>query len=204
MSTSTVGISFKETMTGGFSLGATDPKEGRKEGRKKGNRLELHGTITIDDLDRFISDPDHTGSLAGTVDFTPWGDGMAGSGGIFNLFKPTDDPDLKLMVYELPFSHGGQSYYLAGQKDVRDDPIWDLWKQTTTLYTHLYQGTDKSGPVVGAGVLSLGVVDLIKLVSTLRAPGASGPVESAEAIAKFGKFFMGELWESYVVHAPSS
>jgi hypothetical protein len=101
------------------------------------------------------------------------------------------------MVYELAFSHGGKPYYLAGKKEVHDDPGFDLWKDTTTLYTTLHEGTSKAGPVVGAGVLRLGVADLADLVSTMRATGARGVVESAEAIAIFGRLFMGELWDSY-------
>ncbi len=59
---------------------------------------------------------------------------------------PTDDPKLKLMVYELGFEHGGEDYYLAGKKEVKDDPGFDLWSDTTTRYTKLHKGTDKSGP----------------------------------------------------------
>jgi cholesterol oxidase len=99
------------------------------------------------------------------------------------------------------FQHDGKSYYLAGQKDVRQDPIFDLWKATTTLYSKLHEGTDKSGPVVGAGILSLGVRQLIDLMSTMKAPGAATFTEKSEAMAKFGRFFLGELWDTYVRHA---
>jgi cholesterol oxidase len=189
-------------MSGGFALGATDPAQGEKQGRAEGSEMTLHGSILIDDVDRFIADPNHLGSLSGTIDFTPFGDGLQGApGGVFNLFSPTDDPTLKLMVYEMGFSHDGKSYYMAGQKNVKDDPITDLWKATTTLYTQLHEGTDKSGPVVGAGILTLGVKELIKLVSTVEAPGADSFTEKSEAIAKFGRFFLGELWDTYVRHA---
>jgi cholesterol oxidase len=202
MSSQTVGISFSEVMSGGFALGATDPTAGEKQGRKEGSEMTMHGTITIDDIDRFVADPNHLGGLAGTLDFTPFGDGLAATTGVFNLFKPTGDPKLTLMVYEMGFTHGGKSYYMAGQKNVRDDPMFDLWKDTTTLYTRLYEGTDKSGPVAGAGVLTLGVKELLKLLSTLEATGAGSFTEKSEAIAKFGRFFLGELWDTYVRHVP--
>jgi cholesterol oxidase len=202
MSTPKIGISFREVMSGGFALGATDPADGEKRGRSEGSEMTLHGAIAIDDLDQFIAEADHPGTLTGTLDFTPFGDGLAAvPGGIFNLFSPTGDPKLKLMVYEMGFQHGGKSYYLAGQKDVRQDPIFDLWKATTTLYSKLHEGTDKSGPVVGAGILSLGVKQLIQLMSTLKAPGATSFTETSEAMAKFGTFFLGELWDTYVRHA---
>jgi len=197
----TVGLTFNETMRGPLALGATDPVEGEKQGRAAGSELAMHATIDIEDLERFLDDADHAAKLSGTLDFTPWGEGLPAPRGVFNLFKPSGEEDLRLMVYELAFAHEGQDYYMAGQKDVRNDPILDLWKQTTTLYTRIHKGADKSGPVVGAGVLTLGVTDLIRLVSTLHATGGT-PVQRAEAVARFGKFFMGQLWDTYVKHSP--
>jgi hypothetical protein len=201
MSAQTIGVTFREVMSGGFALGATDPAEGEKRGRVEGSELTMHAAIVIDDVNRFITEPQHPGGLSGTIDFTPFGVGIVAPTGIFSLFRPTDDPKLKLMVYELGFQHGGKSYYMAGQKDVRDDPITDLWKATTTLYTRLHEGTDKTGPVVGAGILTLGVKQLIQLVSTLHATGDATFTEKSEALARFGRFFLGELWDTYVRHA---
>lgn len=197
----TVGISFREVMSGGFALGETDPVAGKKKGRKEGTELTLHGSILIDDVDRFIAEAEHPGKLSGSIDFTPFGDGLASTSGVFNLFRPTDDPKLKLMVYEMGFTHEGKAYYFAGQKNVRDDPGFDLWKDTTTLYSTLHEGTDKSGPTIGAGVLTLGVKQLIQLLGTVAAPGADHFAEKSAAIAKFGRFFLGELWDTYVRHA---
>lgn len=193
----TLGLTFSETMAGGFALGETDPVAGKLAGRTAGTELAMHATITIRDVRRFVEDPEHDGELVGHIDFAPFGEAIPASSGAFNLFHPTDQPELKLMVYELGFTHDGQDYYLAGKKEVRDDPGFDLWKDTTTLYTVLHQGRDSTGPVVGAGVLRLGVKELAKLVSTVRPIGASSVLDRAEAIAHFGRFFMGELWDSY-------
>jgi cholesterol oxidase len=200
MSAQTIGVSFREVMSGGFVLGTADPEEGEKRGRSEGSEMTMHAAIDIQDLDLFLKEPGHPGGLTGTLDFTPFGTGLPATSGVFNLFSPTDDPKLKLMVYEMGFQHGGKSYYLAGQKNVRQDPIFDLWKATTTLYSKLHEGTDKTGPVVGAGVLSLGVRQLIDMMSTMKAPGAATFTERSEAMAKFGHFFLGELWDTYVRH----
>lgn len=192
-----LGVTFREVMAGGFVLGETDPRAGEQKGKAAGTVLTMHATITIQDLDRFISDPAHLGQLNGAIDFPPFGDNILAKAGVFNLFSPTDQPKLKLMVYEMAFEHQGQDYYLAGKKEVRDDPGFDLWKDTTTLYTQLHQGPDKTSPVVGAGVLSLGAPELMKMGSTMHAINATSAVESAEAMARFGKFFMGELWSTY-------
>jgi hypothetical protein len=102
------------------------------------------------------------------------------------------------MVYELGFQHGGRPYYLAGRKEVRNDRRGtDLWNDTTTLLTRLHEGSDATGPVVGAGVLRLGVADLARLTSTLHVVNAKGPGDHARALGAFGRFFMGSLWETY-------
>lgn len=195
------GIQFKETMAGGFSLEATEPDVGSNMGKLAGTEMAMHAQVDIDDIDKFVSESYHPGSLIGSIDFPPMGMGMVANSGVFNLFYPTDNPKLKLMVYELAFEHQGEQFYLAGKKEVRDESVLDLWPGTTTLYTRLHKGTDKTGPVVGAGILSLGVTDLIKLVSTIEVLHASSGTDKVKTIAKFGKFFMGELWDSYVKHS---
>ena len=193
----TVGITFRETMAGGFTLGETDPKLGAQKGHAAGNILAMHATITIQDLERFLADPAHPGQLNGSLDFPAFGENIPAKTGLFNLFSPTDQPKLKLMVYELGFAHGGQDYYLAGKKEVRDDPIYDVWRDTTTLITQLHQGQDKSGPVVGAGILTLGALDLMRMVSTMHALNAPSPAEAGKALMSFGRFFLGQLWDTY-------
>ncbi len=199
--TTTLGIRFRETMAGGFILGETDPVIGAKKGNAQGSELAMHAAINIHDLNGFITDPNHLGQIHGSIDFTPFGEGIPASNGAFNLFSPTDDPECKYMIYELGFEHQGDHYYLAGKKEVKDDPGFDLWTDTTTLYTTLHQGQDTSAPIVGAGVLSLGIKDLMKLVSTMSATNANSLSEKMSAFASFGKFFMGELWDSYAKFA---
>ncbi|MDO9103751.1 MAG: hypothetical protein Q7U57_02190 [Methylovulum sp.] len=200
MTTQHSGIQFKETMAGGFALGVDTPSEGLNQGNRLGTPLAIHVTVSIDDVGRFIDEPEHPGQLSGSIDFSPMGIGIIADSGVFNLFSPTDDPKLKLMVYELGFEHGGEAFYLAGKKEVRDDPGFDLWTDTTTLFTQLYKGSDKSGQLVGAGILTLGVTDLIKLVSTMTVTHADSAADKLKTISQFGGFFLGELWETYGIH----
>jgi hypothetical protein len=171
---------------------------GDQKGKHSGDILAMHATISIQDLDRFITDPDHTGQLDGWIEYSPFGKNIASKAGIFNLFSPASDPSLKLMIYELGFEHEGQRYYLAGRKEIRDDPGLDLWKDSTTLFTTLHRGDDKTGPVIGAGILTLGPVELAKMLGTMHATGTHSASEQATTIARFGKFFLGELWDSYI------
>ncbi len=192
-----LGITFRETMTGGFALDQTDSRSGEKKGLSADTTLSMHATINIRDLNRFIVDSNHTGSITGSISFAPFGENIPAKSGVFNLFSPTDNPKLKLMIYELAFEHDRQDYYLAGKKEVQDDPGFDLWKDTTSLYTQLHQGTDKSAPVVGVGILSLDPGEFAKLVSTISVTNAKSAKEKAQALLDFGHFFLGQLWETY-------
>ncbi len=191
------GIAFHETMAGPFALGETDPHVGAEKGKAAGTTLRITCAINIHDLDRFIADPNHYGDIIGQVSFTPFEENMPAKSGVFNLFSPTDDPKRKLMVYELAFAHAGQDYYLAGRKEVRNDPIYDLWRDTTTLYTTLHQGTDRSGPIVGAGILTIDMGSFTKMVSSMQVTNAHSITDKAGTLFHFGRFFLGELWDTY-------
>jgi cholesterol oxidase len=191
------GLTFTETMAGDFALGETDPRPRRATSRGEWSELAIHVTVHIDDIDRFIADAAHTGRLTGHVSSPLFGGDVSATAGVFNLFSPTDDPALTLMVYELAFQHDGKAYYLAGRKEVRDDPGFDLWSDTTTLFTTLHEGSDRTGPVAGAGILRLGVGELLKLVRSIRATNTRSLEESARVVQRFGAFFLRSLWESY-------
>lgn len=188
----TAGITFQESMHGGFALGAQTPAEGAAAG----TRLGLHTSVDIDDLARFVADPQHPGALSGTVDFQPIGLGIPAPTGVFQLFSPGPGTEDRRMVYELAFEADGKPYYLAGEKRVHNDPGLDLWSDTTTLYTRLHAGHDRDGPVAGAGILKLGVPQLLALLASLRPTGDGDPA----TVVAFGRFFFGELWDLYAPH----
>jgi hypothetical protein len=183
-------------MEGWFALGAEAPEDGAAEGVRNGTRLTMRATVTIDDLDRFVALREHAGGLVGAIDFQPLGFGLVAPTGVFQLFSPGPGENSRRMVYELAFRAGERPHYLAGEKRVRNDAGVDLWKDTTTLFTKLHAGSDATGAIVGAGILTLGVRQLLALISTLK------PINGGDAgtIATFGRFFFGELWEVYAPH----
>ena len=189
------GVTFREAMAGGFTLGATDPETGAAGP----GILTMHATIDIENIDAFIADEKHLGGLTGHIDFAPLGEAIPSESGVFGLFTPSGDPALTYMVYELGFRYHGKSYYLAGKKHVHIGPPWKLWGETTTLYTTLHEGTDASGAIVGAGVLTLGVASLFRLLATLHATHTKHPVRT---VWRFFKFFASELFRTYVLRKP--
>jgi cholesterol oxidase len=183
------GLTFQETMSGPVALGASDPETGAAD--PSAQTLAIHCSIAIDDVDRFVADREHTGAITGTVDYPAFGDGIPVTRGIFNLFSP-GGPNEKIMGYRLRFEHDGKPYFLAGRKHVHDDPGFDIWKDTTTLYTVLHEGDGEDGPAAGAGVLGLGVDALARMVATMRPQGGG-----IDPLVKFGRLFLGSLWETY-------
>ena len=193
----TTGIKFSEEMKGTLVTGATDPLALSPQQLADGEPTELACTVSIPDLDAFIADRNHLGGLYGGVTYPPLPRLQANRPGVFNLFSEGASVDEKLMVYELGLEADGQDYYFAGRKEVRDDPGFDIWSDTTTLFTTLHRGADKSGDIIASGVLRLTAFDLAELLSTLEVTGTDELSEKAETVAKFGKFFAGELWDSY-------
>jgi hypothetical protein len=200
MTDETIGLSFRETMAGGFALGQIDPEPGRREGERTGTELAMHATVSIANLHKFLDEPGHPGSLSGTIDFPPFGIAIPATTGAFNLFSPGGQPQLKLMVYELAFTHDGKPYYLAGRKEVRHEPGFDVWPDTTTLFTRLHGGLNAQAPVVGAGTLHLGIAALIRMLRTVEVVNATTVAARADALTRFGRFFLGELWDTYCMH----
>ncbi len=192
-----IGIKFSEEMKGRLVAGADDPLALSEADLEAGDETVLSATVSVPDLDAFIADKNHLGGLYGGVSYPPLPRLQANRPGLFNLFSPGASADEKLMVYELGLEADGQDYYFAGRKEVRDDPGFDVWSDTTTLFTSLHRGADKSGEIVASGVLRLNALDLAELLSTLEVTGTDELSAKAEAVAKFGKFFAGELWDSY-------
>lgn len=195
MRTPSHGITFRETMTGRLTFGATDPVAGADD--VAAIPFALHATIDIRDIAAFVADPMHAGELVGHLYAPRAGFTLPSSSGVFRLFSPGPDPDVTEMVYEMGYIRDGKPHYFRGRKHVRIGPPWRGWGETTTLYVTVHAG-DAGGPVIAAGVLSLGVADLFALVGTLRATGCERPMQRLRAIMGFTRFFARELWRTYV------
>ncbi|WP_224366106.1 patatin-like phospholipase family protein [Hyalangium versicolor] len=202
MNTPAPDLTFREMMSGPLALNETDPTVGAGKGRH--TPFTFHATISVDDMEAFIRDPAHAARLSAHISYPPFGEDIPAKRGSFNLFKSGDDPNTRLMTYGMAFEHDGREYYLEGTKTIHDDRGPDLWRDTTRLYCRLHEGSDERGPVVGAGVLKLGLGDLLKLVSSMRSSREGA--EGVRAVMHFGQFFLGTLWDIYapMAHEPDA
>jgi hypothetical protein len=195
-------VEFTEEMKGHITLGEADYRAGALRGKADGNFFMFHLTITAEDIDAFVDDPNREASAEGYVSCEVLGGKLPVERGIFNLFVDTTDPDVKHMLYRLFFSDGvGHPLTMSGFKLVRDDPGLDLWPDTSTLYIHIFAGhVDKAGEaqaeIVASGVLTIYLRDFAKQLTTFRSEGGS-LADRANAIERFGRLFMGDLWEIY-------
>lgn len=116
--------------------------------------------------------------------------------GEFNLFvDESADGTHKRMRYRLPFiDHQGRRLLLIGNKEIRDDPGFDLWSDTTTLFTNI-EVAGAEAPIA-RGEIRIHMLDFLKQLTTFRARGANVAAELA-GLGKFGKLFLGSLWQVY-------
>lgn len=192
-------IRFTEEMKGFITLGETDFDRGFREGKHHRRHTMFHLDIEVADVDRFVADPAHEASATGWVESEVLGGRLAAEKGIFNLWVDTDDPMLTRMLYRLYFADPtGAPLTLSGHKNVKDDPGFDVWADTTTLFTTIFKGhVDAAGEadaeVAGAGILTIHLMDFTKLLTTFRVEGP----HRAHALHEFGGLFLGKLWDLY-------
>jgi cholesterol oxidase len=192
-------LSFTEEMKGFYTEGESAPGAGEEAGRVAGRSLGFRLTITVDDVERFLEEPEHTARAEGWIDAVGCGGRCQVERGWFNLFSAGDAPDRRLMRYRLWFTDdANRPRTLSGWKDIRRHPVTRVWPDTTTLYFrlldgHVDAGGDNDAEIAGAGILHLGVDDFARQLTTFRTEGPHGMA----ALDRFAGFFLGELWDLY-------
>ena len=133
-------LSFSEEMSGTCFPGASNggpPAVARLLQEPLAFRL----TITADDLERFLDEPEHSARAEGWIDAESIGGRRQIQRGWFNLFAPTGVPDRRLMWYRLQFDSAlGQPRTLIGWKNVWHGALTRIWPDTSTLYFRLLAG----------------------------------------------------------------
>jgi triacylglycerol lipase/cholesterol oxidase len=163
-------------------------------------------TIKIDDVDRFIADPELQASAEGSVTNPVSKDSLVVEKGLFNLFvKPGASPDLntaKEMHYTLFLKDEyGTPFTFFGFKEVLKEDGLEMWDQTTTLYFYVWRGHSQftEGPikkVIGLGVLHISVADFLKQLGTFET-NETDILESQKTMGKFLDVFATNIWQAY-------
>ena len=142
-------------------------------------------------MDIFVEDPQHTGYMSGTVIAPALSDKpLTVSNGLFNLFvKDEDNPQHLKMKYNMQLNtYNGEQYYFYGYKKVDGNSPFDLWSDTTELYTTIYTDAEKQ-EVLGKGILKIAPQDFATQMTTMKAINTSSMMESIRALEPFLKIF---------------
>lgn len=197
-----VGIQFTEAMRGYWTPDpSADYAAGARTGETAGNRLEFTVTVASDDLETMLASAEHRATLHGQVVapvLSP--EPLTVSGGVFQLLTVDETQQrTRNMRYHMPMAtRDGTRYFMAGFKEIRDDKGFDLWADTTTLYVTVHEGSDASGAVVGRGILKIQPKDFARQLTTLKVTHAGNVFKRLKAMADFGKFFAGALYETHL------
>lgn len=204
MNTQTTKTSFEftEEMKGYLSPKANAFDEGYDKGKQDGHYFMIHLTIRTEDLDTFVSSDEHQCDTVGYAEGDLIGGRCDVEKGVFNLFVDTADKNRRQMRYRLFFTTSeGKKLTLSGVKQIQDNPGLDIWADTTTLFTNLFQGhieaeKEPKTKTFATGKLFIEAADFAVQLTTFRT-SATGFKERIQAFEKFGAFFLGSLWEVY-------
>ena len=195
-----VSVQFTETMRGYIAVGETaDFQTGYDKGQTDASVCLFTLTIRTGDVFQLAQDPTHAGAMAGTLTAPSLSDQpMTISGGVFNLFEADPDPAHLKMKYHMQLhTHDGRTYFFYGYKEIDDDQGPQLWKDTTVLYTTIFDGPDEKAPVLAKGILKIAPGDFALQMTTMEAVHASSLGEKARALETFSHFFTAELVDTY-------
>jgi len=205
-------LSFTEEMKGFVSFGEVDYDRGFRRGQADDTSIMFHLTISVDGVNRFVTRPEHdTSDVTGYIECQQLGGRLTVEQATFNLFTDEDDPAQKRMLYRLFFrDRVGRALTLSGFKEIKDDPGWDVWRDTTTLFTRIWLGhvsadderAAQADParlaqsVVASGIIHIHFLDFLKQLTTFRTEGPTRG-DRMSALGRFGRLFMGKLWDVY-------
>jgi cholesterol oxidase len=200
-----LGVRFSESMSGYFSTAVTDDgddayRRGSDQGRADGSPFQFILTIISDDLERTIADVNYVSPMLGSVLAPALStQALTVTEGQFNYFLlDRDRVETKRMQYKMKISSvEGKIYYFYGFKVIHDDPGVDSWSDTTTLYITVYEGENEQGRVLGKGILRIPIASFMRQMTTMQVTNAKGLAERWQAMLKFGRFFGGQLVDTY-------
>jgi choline dehydrogenase-like flavoprotein len=108
----------------------------------------------------------------------------------------------RYLLYKLETGDHQPTLRMEGYKRIRDDPGFDGWRDTSTLFFKLFRDGPTPATAVpvlfGAGAVHISMDDFIfTLLPSIEITGTEDPARITWATAKFGTFFFGTLQRLY-------
>jgi predicted acylesterase/phospholipase RssA len=197
-----ISLSFREVMKGFIAQGETDYDSGFRKGQIAGTDIAVRLEITTGDIDRFVTFPQHEATASGLVICGAYGGERRVLQGVFNLLVDAEKSDRKAMYYRLFFTdENATPFTLLCFKNVHGQEDGDIWTDTTTAFTRVLRGhvgleAEGNAEIVAAGIIRIYMLDFLHQLTTFRVEGSTLPRRTM-ALARFGKLFLGKLWDVY-------
>ncbi len=221
------GVRWSERMSGYLSFDRLDFNQALLEGRRDGVTLALTMTLQIDDVEDFAAAEQKRARVcAGVLDSPDLGGKLQVHWGGFELLGQAnglDDHLHRRMRYRLNLTDpAGHELRFSAFKLVENDPGYDSWIDTTTLFARIYTGWwatsdvqaeltrpdpwaphDESmallvcTPPLATAVLALGVGDVAREVASLSGT-EGGRLGQLRDVLRFGRCFATGLTTAYV------
>jgi hypothetical protein len=206
-------VSWSETFKGWLGFGQTDFNQAMLPDNREPARAKL--TVSIPHLDNFLatqpgSGPDDRAPRVARVT-SGWirCDGFCApltvTEGTFEAFvpaavrEPSDQLHLR-MRYVLRLSGpDGEPFLLRGFKLIENDPGYDSWSDTTTLFVQVFPGGPRAGQgaPLAVGVLRISPLAFLRELATFRASGRS-LIARIKGVGRYQWFFASSLARTYL------
>lgn len=152
------------------------------------HHVHLDICLHIQDLDKFVEDPDHRARLTGNLQSELWGaDPIPVHRGVYHQTRL--ESRTRRISYEMVLETEGRSITMVAEQMLRDDAGPDLWKDLSHLAVRLYDG---NAPWA-TGELKLTVPSLKAWLNRIHATETRGTADAVKTVAQYTKFFLGEL-----------
>jgi cholesterol oxidase len=203
--TKRISLLFSEEMNGFVSFKrGIDYETGFQQGRKGDTRCGVSLVLEVIDIDAFLGDPEAKVGVTGYVDCPQLGGRCAVEKGTVNLLVDVVHRRhrFKDFRYRLLFrTLAGRQFTLSGIKFVDDDGILNIWRDTTKLFTTIFEGDvsksdEDQATAIAIGVLRLRLFAFLKMMMLVRSdPPAAGAW--LKGMWRFLRYFVGSLWQVY-------
>jgi hypothetical protein len=201
------GVTWSETFQGWLAFGESDFNQATLP--EHGEPVTAGVSVSIPDLDAFLAAQADGGLrvqpalpadiTAGYLRCDAFGGDLTVREGTFRAFVPAARHEprdaLRLrMRYELTLDGpGGMVYGLEGFKLLENDPGYDSWSDTTTLFVVIRRGEE----TVATGILHISPLAFLRELATFRGTSTSRRARWS-AVARYQRYFLSSLARTYL------
>jgi hypothetical protein len=198
-------VRFSETLNGFVGFGVTEFASGFEQGQAERTALVLHLDIRIEDLDQFLTLPEHRATLQGSVECDRLGGKRPIDHGTWHLLVDSGDITQKQIRYEMSFLDGsGNLVVLNAAKSLTDRSQAGSWQEISTAFATLSRSAEgesqtTTAAIIAAGMAKSSVLHDLEQMASIRVDAPTVGAR-AHALSRFGAFYFGRLWDVYARH----